>query len=79
MEVLIKYFALYKKQNEFVALILENQHFLKEMRLFIETSNQLDNLKLCVSFLQMFIAAGTSLSSVGDAAEKNEIANLKLD
>lgn len=49
------------------------------MRLFIETSNQLDNLKLCVSFLQMFIAAGTSLSSVGDAAEKNEIANLKLD
>lgn len=52
------------------------------MRLFIETSSQLDNLKLCVSFMQMFIAAGTSLSSVSDvntAEEKNEIANLKLD
>lgn len=52
------------------------------MRLFIETSNQLDNLKLCVSFMQMFIAAGTSLSSVNDASavkEKNEVADLKLD
>ena len=82
VEVLIKYFALYKKQSEFVAIILDNQKFLKEMRLFVETSSQLDNLKLCVSFMQMFIAAGTSLSSVNDigAAEaKNEVANLKLD